>query len=291
MDKAIQESEGRHMANKKYCFTGETKVSFGVTLNRIRALVSFGAVVAGELGGWIASENNLDAEGNAWVYGDAWVYGNARVSGDAQVYGDARVYGDAWVSGDAQVYGDARVSGDAWVYGDARVSGDADFFLLGPIGSRRAHLCVHADAKLGVRFSTGCFSGTEYQFKDTIQKTHGDNHHAKQYRAAIDLALMLVRPKTEDWMDEATEASTAKPTDVAPRTSAALAAVSASRKAGNPDWKNYDALIGECVKLEMDLKDAIRLLRLGLAYETTVRYESYKTAVREFLDRLSKRAS
>jgi hypothetical protein len=39
----------------KYEFTGETKVVLGVTLRRIRALVSFGAVVKGQIGGWIAA--------------------------------------------------------------------------------------------------------------------------------------------------------------------------------------------------------------------------------------------
>lgn len=36
---------------KKYSFTGETKVVSGVTLNRIVAEISFGAVAKGEVGG------------------------------------------------------------------------------------------------------------------------------------------------------------------------------------------------------------------------------------------------
>ena len=81
--------------NKKYELTSETKVVFGVTLYRIRALVSFGIVSAGDVGGFVESEKNLEANGNAWVYG------NAQVSGDAKVSGDARVYGNAWVYGNA----------------------------------------------------------------------------------------------------------------------------------------------------------------------------------------------
>ena len=122
---------------KKYELTSETKVFLGKTLYRIKALVQFGNVNAGDLGGWIEKEENLSQSGNARVYGDArvygnaWVYGDARVSGNAWVYGDARVSGNAEVSGnarvsgDARVYGDARVSGNAWVYGNAEVSGDA----------------------------------------------------------------------------------------------------------------------------------------------------------------------
>ena len=81
--------------NTKYEFTGETKIVYGRTLRRIKAIVAIGATVApGDIGGWIESENNLSMYGNAWVYGDAMVYG------DAEVYGNARVHGDASVSCD-----------------------------------------------------------------------------------------------------------------------------------------------------------------------------------------------
>ena len=86
---------------KKYEFTGEVKVALGVTLHRIRAAVSFGIVVKGELGGWIEKEDNLSQNGNAWVYGNAKVFGDAKVCGNAKVCGDAEVYGNAWVCGNA----------------------------------------------------------------------------------------------------------------------------------------------------------------------------------------------
>ena len=38
---------------KKYEFTGEVKVKFGVTLKRIRAIIDFGNVKKGEIGGFI----------------------------------------------------------------------------------------------------------------------------------------------------------------------------------------------------------------------------------------------
>ena len=73
----------------KYKLNDETKEHFGRTLHRIVCVTAFADVAAGELGGWIESEKNLDQSGDAWV------------SGDARVYGNARVYGDAWVSGNA----------------------------------------------------------------------------------------------------------------------------------------------------------------------------------------------
>lgn len=69
---------------KKYEFTGETKEFFGHTLHRIRAVIDFGDVKAGDLGGWIETEENLSHEGNAWVYGQACISGQARISGQYQ---------------------------------------------------------------------------------------------------------------------------------------------------------------------------------------------------------------
>ena len=117
---------------KKFELTAEFVTNvFGTKLFRIKALVAFGDVEKGELGGFIEKEDNLSHDGEAWVYGNAWVSGNAQVYGDALVYGNAwvsgnaQVSGNAWVSGNAQVYGNALVYGDALVYGNAWVSGNA----------------------------------------------------------------------------------------------------------------------------------------------------------------------
>lgn len=126
------------MKNDSIYVEGDTE------LYRIKALIDFGDVSAGDLGGYIAKEENLSQEGNAWVYGDAQVYdnayvgGNAKVSDNASVYGNARVLDDAHVYGDAivfekasvfgKVYGESQVCGSANVYSDARVYGEAFVF-------------------------------------------------------------------------------------------------------------------------------------------------------------------
>ena len=70
---------------KKYELTDEF-VTFGEKkLYRIRAISDFSFVKAGELGGFVESEDNLAQ------LDDAWVYGNARVCGDAQVCGNAEI--------------------------------------------------------------------------------------------------------------------------------------------------------------------------------------------------------
>ena len=109
----------------KYKITDETKKHGEATLYRIQALKDFGAVKAGELGGWVANQYNLSQGGDCWVSENAQVYDNARVGGNALVSGNAQVIGNAWVGGNAVVSGNVRVGGNAWVSGHAVVNGDA----------------------------------------------------------------------------------------------------------------------------------------------------------------------
>ena len=143
---------------KKFELTAEFVTNvFGEKLFRIKALVAFGNVEKGELGGFIEKEDNLSHDGNAWVYGDAQVSGNARV------------------------YGDARVSGNAWVYGDAdyaTVKGFGRFF--------RATTFFRCKDKI-LRVQCGCFYGDLEQFREIVKKTHGDSKRAKEYLAIADL--------------------------------------------------------------------------------------------------------
>ena len=173
---------------KKFELTNEFVTNmFGTKLFRIRALVEFGDVEAGELGGYVEKESNLGHDDNARVYGNAWVSDNAWVYGVAQVSGDALVCGDAQVSGNARVYGDAQVSGDAWVYGDARVCGNGDYAYAHGFGSvnRTTTFFRLKDDGVGVR--CGCFYGTLAQFRDKIRETHGETKKAQEYLMLADL--------------------------------------------------------------------------------------------------------
>ena len=166
---------------KKYELTDETITRFGRTLYRIKALVSFGNVDEGDKGGFIEKEENLNQDGDAWVYGDA------RVSGDAWVYGDARVYGDAWVYGDAQVYGDARVYGDAWV------SKRTEIVWISNIGSENGTLTVTRSKDGGLFLTRGCFSGDLSEFEKAVEQTHGDSQYGKEYKALIEYIKLRFR--------------------------------------------------------------------------------------------------
>ena len=155
---------------KKFKLTSEFIVDIsGVKLFRIKALIEFGNVKAGDLGGYIEKEENLSHMGNAWV------------SGNAQVSGDARVSGNARVSGDAQVFG------NAWVFGNARVSGDKDYAYAHGFGScnRTTTFFRLKDGDVGVR--CGCFYGTLAQFRDNVCETHGETKKAQEYLMLADL--------------------------------------------------------------------------------------------------------
>lgn len=180
---------------KKFELTREFITFLGRKLFRIKALVEFGDVKAGELGGYVEKEENINHEGNAWVYGnarvygDARVYGNARVSGDARVYGNARVYGDAWVSGDAWVYGNAWVSGDAWV-----VKQEDIIFTAAKFGTIFRTTTAYRTTD-GVQINCGCFSGNLEEFREQITQTREGRmrekylHHADEIEMYFDLDL------------------------------------------------------------------------------------------------------
>ena len=147
---------------KKYELTAEFIEKWGKKLFRIKALISFGSVEAGKLGGYVEKEDNLAQDGDAWVYGDAWVCGNARV------------------------YGNARVCGNAWV------CGNADYLLIGRIGSRFSFTTFFKNKDKGITVSCGCFLGTIAEFRAKVTDTHGNNKHAKMYNLAADMAELQI---------------------------------------------------------------------------------------------------
>ena len=160
---------------KKFELTAEYVTNiFGKKLFRIKALVAFGDVEEGDLGGFVEKESNLDNDGDAWVSGDAQVSGNA------------------WVSGNAQV------SGDAWVYGDAQVSGDLDYAIVGGFGSeqRTTTFFRQKDGTVGVK--CGCFYGTLEEFRGKVKKTHKDSKYAQEYLMIADLMELHFAGGKED---------------------------------------------------------------------------------------------
>src|SRR5574343_491217 len=64
--------------------------------------------------------------------------------------------------------------------------GERPIFQIGPIGSRCAYFTAYLTSE-GVKLRAGCFFGTVDEFTAKLSEEHGDNIHAKEYRAALDL--------------------------------------------------------------------------------------------------------
>lgn len=93
----------------------------GKTLYRIIALRGFSNVKAGDVGGYVQSENNLSHEHNCWVYNNAKVFNNAKIHDNARIYGNAQIYGDAEVFGYAHIFGNAKIYDEAGIFDNATV--------------------------------------------------------------------------------------------------------------------------------------------------------------------------
>jgi hypothetical protein len=110
---------------RKYELTDEVKEVDGVAVYRIRALRDIGeSVKAGDLGGWIESEEVLSQDGACWVGDDAVVLGDGLVRNDALVLGNAKVSGNSLVINNAIVKDSAEIR-DSLVADRAVVSGSA----------------------------------------------------------------------------------------------------------------------------------------------------------------------
>lgn len=127
---------------KKYELTDKTKmINDSTVVCRIKALKSFADVKAGELGGWVESEDNLSQEGNCWIYDKSMAFDNARVLDNARVMGGSAVYDNAIVKDNALVDDHANVFGNAIIsdYGsvqgyDNEVCGNAQIRGLATLG-------------------------------------------------------------------------------------------------------------------------------------------------------------
>lgn len=136
---------------KKFELTSETKINiFGKKLFRIKALISFGNVEAGETGGWVEKEENVNQSG------------------------------DAWVSGNAEVSGNAIVSGNAWV------SGNADYTTIRGFGTQFRTTTFFRCKDKQVKVSCGCFYGTIPEFREQVKNTR-KGKIAEEYLMIADL--------------------------------------------------------------------------------------------------------
>lgn len=132
--------------SKKYfeLFKDDYKIINGVTVYRIKALIDFDNIKAGELGGYIEKEDNLKvyysvldpgwysyyAENNnvraSWIYDNACVYGDSvvylggRVKGNSVIC-NSHILDDSTVDGDCSIF-NSKVSYKSTIVGDSFIS-------------------------------------------------------------------------------------------------------------------------------------------------------------------------
>ena len=94
---------------------------------------------------------------------------------------------DAYLSG-------AYLSG-ADLKNKEKLVGNRPIFQVGPVGSRCAYFVAYITDK-GLRFDAGCQRQiTREVFESRLTELHGENEHAKEYRAA----LALIDAHAEIW--------------------------------------------------------------------------------------------
>ena len=116
------------MTTKKYELTEETLEWKGHILHRVKALRDFDYIKAGNVGGWVESEDNLSQ------YGDCWISCEAKVYGDAKVFQNAQVYGFVWFFGNAKAYGAARIFDNAEIFGNTKIFDYAQVYNNAHVG-------------------------------------------------------------------------------------------------------------------------------------------------------------
>ena len=105
---------------KKYELIKGSKTRFlEREIYRIRALKDFNNVKAGDIGGWVCSENNLSQEG------DCWIYNEAKCLDEARMFNNARMYDTSSMFDNARMYHYARMYDNTMMYDNARMYDNA----------------------------------------------------------------------------------------------------------------------------------------------------------------------
>ena len=140
----------------------------GHKLYRIRALINFNNVNAGDLGGYVENEENLSQMDNCWIYDNACVYDIAKV------------YNNACVSDNARVFSNACVFGSAHISDDAIIKKYDDYIVFKNTWSSGRYFTYTKSNKM---WRVGCFYGSG---DELIQKAYKDSENSgKNYELCV----------------------------------------------------------------------------------------------------------
>ena len=153
--------------------------------------------------------DNSNVRENACVFGNSIVCDNSVICNNAKVYGisyiccnvivrdNAKCYGNSVICDNSIVCGYARVRGNAVISGDSFIKKTRDYLTVGPVGSRNGTTTFTRDKESNIVVTCGCFHGTIDEFEEAVNKTHGNNLFAKEYRAVIELAKIHFGKETK----------------------------------------------------------------------------------------------
>lgn len=128
---------------KKYELVQDERITFttidGAELYRVKALIDFKDVKAGDLGGWVRSEDNLSHEGDCWIYDNAMVderaivRDNAEVRGECVVHDKAVIGGNAVLDGNITVADEVKILQDSYIQSESRICFGGCSVIIGTI--------------------------------------------------------------------------------------------------------------------------------------------------------------
>ena len=123
---------------KKYELIKETETcSRRRIMYRIRALKDFSDIKAGDVGGWVCSEDNLSQEG------DCWIYDNAKCLDNSRVYDNAMMFDNAIMFGHSAMYDNAVMLNNSIMYDNSKMFNKAKMFDKS-IMCNNAEMCGNA---------------------------------------------------------------------------------------------------------------------------------------------------
>ena len=205
--------------NKKYELIAEKSIDyFGVKLFKIRALISFGLVKAGDEGGYIESEKNLNQEGDAWIFEKGKALGKGTIEGGTieggtiwggtieggTIKGGTILGGTIW---GGTIWGGTILGGTIWggtILGGTikggtieggtikggtieggTIKNSSDIIVFQNVGSEFGVLTAIREKK-EIRIHRGSFNGTLKEFKNAVSNKHSGTLHEKAYLRLAD---------------------------------------------------------------------------------------------------------
>lgn len=159
-------------SGRKYRYTGYSIQKNGHTLGQIQALRDLDNVKAGDLGGFIESDQNLRHENNCWVADQAMVFAGAMVWDNASIKNTAVVEGNVWVYDNAQVCGKAELvaygKGEIWISGQTEISNQTRINIYDFDSEELKNLYVFNDKAIfsNTVISNYIFNGRDWEKKE-----------------------------------------------------------------------------------------------------------------------------